>query len=176
MPQISQISTDFFHKLNLRSYHLYGSFQKYMVRNTFSLLLLLNTCFFAFGQTVKADDILGNWLTGSKKGVVQIYKDGNKYSGKIIWLKNPTYEDGKPKLDKHNPDKAKQTGTVMGLNMLAGFVFENDKWIDGTIYDPENGKTYSCKITKKGDMLSVRGFIGISLIGRTDTWYKVQTK
>ncbi len=145
-------------------------------RCVFFWFLLLGSCFCSYSQTVKADDIIGNWLTGSKKGVVQIYKDGNKYIGKIIWLKNPTYEDGKPKLDKHNPDKAKKNGSVMGLNMLEGFVFENDKWVDGTIYDPENGKTYSCKITKKADILSVRGFIGISLLGRTDTWYKVQAK
>ena len=133
-------------------------------------------CLNSFAQKVEADAILGNWLTGSKKGVVQIYKEGNKYNGKIIWLKTPTYEDGKPKVDKHNPDKAKQTVPLMGLNMLAGFSFDGEKWTNGTIYDPEKGKTYSCKIMMKGDMLDVRGFIGISLIGRTDTWYKVQAK
>ncbi len=141
-------------------------------------LILTGLVFYlnSFAQTVTADAILGNWLTGSKKGVVQIYKEGNKYNGKLIWLKTPTYEDGKPKVDKHNPDKAKQTAPLMGLNMLVGFVFEDNKWVDGTIYDPEKGKTYSCKISMKGDMLDVRGFIGISLIGRTDTWYKVQAK
>ena len=137
-----------------------------------SFIFCLNT----FAQTVNPDAIVGNWLTGSKKGVVQIYKEGNKYNGKIIWLQTPNYEDGKPKVDKHNPDVAKQKTPLMGLNMLSGFVFEGDKWVNGTIYDPEKGKTYSCKISMKGDMLDVRGFIGISLIGRTDTWYKVQAK
>lgn len=134
-------------------------------------------CLNAFAQKVNADALVGNWLTGSKKGIVQIYKEGTKYNGKIIWLQTPTYEDGKPKVDKHNPDKALQTRPIMGLNMLNGFVFDGSKWVDGTIYDPEKGKTYSCKIMLKGDdMLDVRGFIGISLIGRTDTWYKVKTK
>ena len=134
-------------------------------------------CLNSFAQTVNPDAIVGNWLTGSKKGVVQISKEGNKYNGKIIWLQTPTNEEGKPKMDKHNTDKALQTRPIMGLNMLSGFVFENDKWVNGTIYDPEKGKTYSCKIMLKGDdMLDVRGFIGISLIGRTDTWYKVKTK
>lgn len=137
------------------------------------------TLFFAlFFTTItfaqNPDAILGTWLTGSGKGKVQIYKSGNKYYGKIVWLKNPTYEDGKPKVDKNNPDKSKQSIPLMGLNMLAGFVFEDSKWIDGTIYDPENGKTYSCKITLVDEKhMDVRGYIGISLIGRTDNWLRV---
>ena len=143
--------------------------------------LILILALFVFNlhlSAQNADALVGNWLTGSKKAVVQIYKEGNKYNGKIIWLKTPTYEDGKPKVDKHNPDKALQTRPVMGMNLLNGFVFEKDKWVNGTIYDPEKGKTYSCKIAinAAGDILDVRGFIGISLIGRTEEWFKVQAK
>jgi uncharacterized protein (DUF2147 family) len=126
-----------------------------------------------FAQTVNADAVLGTWLTGSGKGKVLIYKEGNKYNGKIVWLKEPNREDGTPKLDKNNADKTKQTTPIMGLNMLKGFIFDEDKWTDGTIYDPENGKTYSCKITFRDGKLDVRGYMGISLIGRTDTWFKV---
>jgi uncharacterized protein (DUF2147 family) len=142
-------------------------------------ILILSALFLTLVSLAQnADAVIGNWLTGSKKAIVQIYKEGNKYNGKVIWLKNPTYEDGKPKVDKHNPDKTKQTIPIMGLNMLNGFIFEDNKWVDGTIYDPEKGKIYSCKIAinKTGDMLDVRGFIGISLIGRTESWYKVQAK
>ena len=132
----------------------------------------------AFAQNTNPDALVGNWLTGSKKAIVQIYKEGSKYNGKVIWLKTPTYEDGKPKVDKHNPDKAKQTTPIMGLNLLNGFVFEGGKWVSGTIYDPEKGKTYSCKIAinATNDVLDVRGFIGVSLLGRTESWYKVQAK
>ncbi|MHB8259232.1 MAG: DUF2147 domain-containing protein [Bacteroidia bacterium] len=138
---------------------------------TISMALAL--CVNAFAQKMNADAILGTWLTGSGKAKVQIYKEGNKYNGKIVWLKTPTYEDGTPKLDKHNPDKTKQTTPTLGLRMLKDFVFDEDKWADGTIYDPENGKTYSCKITWRDGKLDVRGYVGISLIGRTDTWFKV---
>ncbi len=130
-------------------------------------------CVNMFAQTVSADAILGTWLTGSGKGKVQIYKEGNKYNGKIVWLKEPNREDGTAKLDKNNSDKSLQTRPIMGLNMLKGFIFDEDKWTDGTIYDPENGKTYSCKITFRDGKLDVRGYMGISLIGRTDTWFKV---
>lgn len=136
------------------------------------LLFFLFISAFSFAQN--ADAVIGTWLTGSEKAKVQIYKDGSKYYGKIVWLRNPTYEDGKPKMDRHNPDKAKQTIPLMGLNMLKGFVFDEDQWNDGTIYDPENGKTYSCKMTiRDGTKLDVRGYIGISLLGRTETWFRV---
>ena len=136
-----------------------------------SIALIL--CVTVFAQKINEDIVLGTWLTGSGKGKVQIYKTGVEYNGKIVWLKEPTYPDGSVKVDKHNPDKEKQTAPILGLNMLKGFIFNDGKWIDGTIYDPENGKTYSCKITYRDGKLDVRGYMGISLIGRTDTWFKV---
>src|ERR1700739_3499851 len=110
------------------------------------LLVTVLMCVNVFAQTVNKDAIIGTWLTGSGKGKVQIYKEGDKYNGKIVWLKEPNREDGTPKLDRNNPDKVQQTKPLLGLNMLKNFVFDVEKWIDGTIYDPENGKTYSCKI------------------------------
>src|SRR5271163_1974330 len=117
------------------------------MKKLFSISIAFILSVNAFAQKINEDIILGTWLTGSGKGKVQIYKTGVEYNGKIVWLKEPTYPDGKTKVDKHNPDVAKQTNPILGLNMLKGFVFNDGKWIDGTIYDPENGKTYSCKIT-----------------------------
>lgn len=119
---------------------------------------------------------MGSWLTASGKAIVQIYKEGDKYNGKIVWLKNPTYEDGKPKVDKNNPDQSKRSNPLIGLNLLKGFVYRKGQWLDGTIYDPENGKTYSCFIKYRDGMLDLRGYIGISLVGRTQTWYKADIK
>ena len=143
------------------------------MKKTISLLAILLLTLPVFAQTINEDAILGTWLTGSGKGKVQIYKKGVEFNGKIVWLKEPNYPDGKPKVDKHNPDKTKQSNPILGLNMLNSFVFNDGKWVDGTIYDPENGKTYSCKITWREGKLDVRGYMGISLIGRTDTWFKV---
>lgn len=118
-----------------------------------------------------ADDVLGDWFNSSKESKIQIYKTGNKYFGKIVWLKVPN-KDGKPKVDDKNPDAGKKTRPILGLVMLRDFVNTKDnKWEDGKIYDPRNGKEYSCEITLKDPKtLDVRGYIGISLIGRTDTW------
>lgn len=114
------------------------------------------------------------WYNQEKTAKVQVFKatDG-KYYGKIVWLKEPNNEEGKPKVDKNNPDKAKKGTPLMGLQLLKGFKKDGDtEYEDGTIYDPKNGKTYSCKINRKGETLEVRGYVGISLIGRTTIWTK----
>jgi uncharacterized protein (DUF2147 family) len=120
----------------------------------------------------KADDIVGTWLTNGKDPAkIQIYRSGDKYFGKIIWLKFPD-ENGKPKVDKFNPDETKRSQPIIGLPLLNGFRFNGeDEWEDGKIYDPESGKTYSCYLTfKDRNTLKVRGYVGISLLGRTEYW------
>lgn len=120
----------------------------------------------------KADDIIDAWFTpGKEPAKVQIYKVGEKFYGKIIWLQNAT-DNGKPKLDINNPDKAKRVNPVIGLIILTGFKFNNDEeWKGGYIYDPESGKTYSSYMyLKDKNTLKLRGYIGISLLGRTETW------
>jgi uncharacterized protein (DUF2147 family) len=123
---------------------------------------------------IKPDDIAGIWLTGGKEPAkIQVYKSSDKYFGKIVWLKNPT-ENGKPKVDTNNPNKTKRNNQIIGLGILKGFQFDgDDEWDDGEIYDPETGKTYSCYISLKDkNTLKVRGYVGISLFGRTEIWTK----
>lgn len=124
-----------------------------------------------------SDDVIGNWKNGEGTAIIQIYKTtSGHYAGKIIWLKEPIDpETGKAKLDKRNPDKSKRSNPTLGLVNMHGFLFDTDDkdWEGGHIYDPKNGKDYSCKMWfEEGNLkaLHVRGYIGISLIGRTDTW------
>jgi uncharacterized protein (DUF2147 family) len=127
-------------------------------------------------QTVYAqqgDAIVGKWYNTEKDAQVEIFKEGDKYAGKIVWLQDPT-ENGKPKVDKNNSDQSKRSRPIMGMRLLNGFEYKGGTWENGTIYDPKNGKTYSCTIKKKdSNTLEVRGFVGISLIGRTVEWTKV---
>ncbi|HOC70569.1 MAG: hypothetical protein BWX80_01074 [Candidatus Hydrogenedentes bacterium ADurb.Bin101] len=143
------------------------------------VVLLLGTG--AFAEEDNGDAILGKWVTEEGKGHVEIYKEGGKYSGKIVWLKEPNYpegdpEAGKPRHDLNNPDASKRDQPIIGLVVLRDFTYTGDKtWKKGTIYDPENGKTYKCTITLAGDgSLKVRGFIGVSLIGRTSVWTRAK--
>ncbi len=142
------------------------------MKKYFILTALLFISFNFYAQN--ANDIIGTWITEGGKSLVKITKQNNKYYGKIIWLREPNEKDGSIKLDKNNPDKKLQSRHILGIQVLKDFVFTDDKtWEDGTIYDPENGKTYSCIIKIVGkNQLFVRGYIGISLIGRTTTWYR----
>jgi len=123
-----------------------------------------------------ADDIIGVWLTGSGKAHVKIDRVGNYYFGRIVWLKEPLNAEGKPKVDKNNEDISKQSKPLMGMQLVGGFEWKNNNlWDNGNIYDPENGKSYRCKINlENSTTMNIRGYIGISLFGRTDIWKKVK--
>jgi uncharacterized protein (DUF2147 family) len=138
--------------------------------------LLIVSMEHVYAQKGNADAIVGTWLVGSGKGHVQIYKDKGKYFGKMVWLKEPNDDAGKPKVDKNNPDAKLQSRPIMGLVNLNNFTYDGDnKWEDGTVYDPTKGKEYSCVMTLiDANTLEVRGYVGISLIGRTDTWKRVK--
>ncbi len=127
----------------------------------------------------KADDILGTWLNADKDAHIQIYQDNGKFFGKIVWMETPNDpETGKPKTDNLNPDESLQSRPRMGLLLLKDFVFDEDEWNDGTIYDPKSGKTYSCYMEfedlKDMNTLKIRGFIGMSILGKNTYWTRVK--
>lgn len=117
--------------------------------------------------------LLGQWYTEEDLSVVEIFRCGDQFCGKIVWLKHPQDEMGKDKVDTKNPDESLRKRPLLGLQILNDFKYKGaNEWGGGTIYDPRNGKTYSCKITHEGNTLKVRGFVGISLLGRTAVWKK----
>ncbi len=154
------------------------------MRKTIYFLLmtfLMTSIFSQTGTTTAvtgADRIIGLWQVGSGKARVKITKYGDKYAGKIVWLKEPNNPDGSKKVDKNNPDEAKRTTQLLGLTNLLGFEYKSGSdYENGTIYDPENGSTYNCVITLEDDnTLKVRGYIGVTIFGRTDTWKRLVVK
>jgi uncharacterized protein (DUF2147 family) len=125
------------------------------------------------------DAVLGLWHTADNRSDVKIYRRGDRYFGQILRLKEPNWPaddkqgmGGKPKTDRYNPDASLRARTIVGIEFMTDFVFAGDHlWKDGKIYDPEAGKTYRCKMTLvSSNRLDVRGFIGVSLIGRTSAW------
>lgn len=137
-------------------------------------------------STAAADGeaIVGVWATepDGNQAHVEIAKVDGKYQGEVVWLEEPVYLEsegtqwaGKAKVDRENPDPALRSRPAIGLRLMEGFRYSGDGlWSKGTIYDPENGKTYKCKMTLVDGVLKVRGFIGLSLLGRTTQWTRVE--
>jgi len=120
---------------------------------------------------------IGIWSTAEDKSHVEIKDCGGKLCGTIIWLKEPMDDDGAEKHDKNNPDAAQQKRKIVGLPLLSGFVKSaeaSDLWEKGTIYNPEDGKTYRCNMTlKDANTLRVRGYVGMPMFGKTQIWTRV---
>jgi uncharacterized protein (DUF2147 family) len=145
-----------------------------MAKRSLLLILFLLALNSAFAQN--KDALIGKWLTASGDAQILIYPAGGKFSGRIVWLKKPNDSSGKPETDDKNPDQNLAKKPIIGLEMLKGFSYVSDGvWEGGTIYDPKTGKTYSCKISMIDvNEIHVRGFVGISLLGRTETWSRVR--
>jgi uncharacterized protein (DUF2147 family) len=143
-----------------------------LIRLMLVVLTLVTVNIAAKAQT---DQIEGLWYNDVKSGKILITRDKDgKFYGKVVWLKEPL-KNGKPKVDELNEDEKLRSRPRLGLPVLYGFVKDGDnKYTDGKIYDPNNGKTYSCNMTFKGDKLDIRGYVGISLFGRTTTWTRAE--
>jgi uncharacterized protein (DUF2147 family) len=111
--------------------------------------------------------------TGNKKSVVQIWKDEQgKLWGRIVKLYRQPGEEADPLCDKCKGSLNNQR--ILGMTILRGLSIDGEEWSGGTIMDPNNGKTYSCyiKVIEDGQKLNLRGYIGVSLLGRTQTWLR----
>ena len=134
-------------------------------------ILLVITSINTFSQ-----DIIGKWKTVDDKrdvatSIIEIYKDHNVYYGKILVV---LVEENKEKCvmctGKYHNKK------LQGLEILRDLVKNKDVYEDGNITDPESGKTYSCYVELiNPSKLKVRGYLGFSLLGRTQYWYRVES-
>ena len=128
--------------------------------------------------------IKGTWRTQKDDRNAEIMIDKcadkpNAYCGKIVWLQHPTDDNGQPKVDQNNPDDKLKSRPIMGLPLLRHFIKKDDEfaWAGGTIYNPENGKIYSCTLTLTQDdnhkeILEVRGYVGVEILGESQYWIR----
>jgi uncharacterized protein (DUF2147 family) len=109
--------------------------------------------------------------TGLKESVIQVYQKEDKIYGKIIEILKEEDKD-KTCIECTGKDKNQP---IEGLVIMRGLSKDGDEWNGGQILDPKNGKLYKCYVTLDGNnKLKLRGYIGISLIGRTEYWYRMQ--
>ncbi len=126
-------------------------------------------------QPVRAEKApLGRWLTAGGKSQVEIAPCGDRLGGRIVWLKEPLDEDGKPKRDVKNKDESLRQRPILGLPLLQGFKrLEDGSWGEGSIYNPEDGDTYRSQMRLVGDdELQVEGCVFIFC--KAQTWKKVK--
>ncbi len=111
--------------------------------------------------------------TKQPKALIRIERRGDAYTGRIEKLLNPSEPD--PKCTKCTDERKDQP--IQGMTILTGLKASGDdpgEWGDGHILDPNNGKVYRAKmkLAEGGRKLEVRGFVGVSLFGRTQTWLR----
>ena len=142
----------------------------YKHKNEF-LLIFIFLVQFSFSQNV-----IGKWKTiddetGKEKSIVEVFERNGKIYGKVLEILEP--ENKNKKCDQcEGDDKSKP---IQGLLIIKGLTKEDNEFTNGKILDPKNGKLYKCSISLEGkDKLKVRGYVGFSLIGRTQYWYRVK--
>ncbi|MDB5208830.1 MAG: peptide protein [Flavisolibacter sp.] len=139
---------------------------KYIV-SLLTVLSVLNPNLFAQQKQAAGDEIVGVYWSPKKNAKISIYKSGEHYFGRSIWIASP-------RKDTENSKSSLRARDVLGIELLTHFSYNNGTYTNGEVYDPENGKTYDCKMSLNGDKLKVRGYIGFALFGRTEIFERVK--
>jgi len=125
------------------------------------------------------ESVFGIWASSGT--MIEVAPDGDSLSATIIALKNPNWREkdgvgriGEPKIDLHNPDESRHTDSLIGLQMLDGYEFHKGKW-RGKLYLPSNGTTWSSTARIKKGNLQIRGYIGVSMFGKTQSFAPLES-
>lgn len=120
---------------------------------------------------------LGVWVDEQGETQVELYRCGEQLCGRIVQRLHATDAEGHPRLDVHNPDPKRRSQPQVGLTIIQDLSYnaEEGRWDGGQIYDPDNGRTYSCYVRPLApDRLEVKGYIGFALVGRAQVWKRVR--
>ncbi len=125
--------------------------------------------------TAEESYIAGIWLSGDGDGWIELRHEGEMLSGYIAGSPNDKPGDP-PRFDVKNPEPNLRERELLGMKFMQGFRYDGEKrWTGGSIYDPNSGKTYKGNITLiDRDTLKLRGYIGVALFGRSETWTRRQ--
>lgn len=111
------------------------------------VLLLLTLGFLNIIQAQQpSDKIVGIWLNEDKTNKIEIYKAGDTYSGKIVWLAKMESNPNLHPKDKNNPNPELQSRNILGMDIITGLQYSGGKWVNGTIYTPKRGIYADCKV------------------------------
>lgn len=157
--------------------------QKFSSKHNELMYKILFAIFFCLGisiseaQIVAADRILGEWINEEKDTRIEIYKNGEEYFGRLIWSEDLFEADGRTsRKDIRNNNEKLRGRNLLHVNLLNNFVFSEDLWDDGKMYDTRSGKTYNCLIRLRNGKMEVRSYVGIPLFGRSTYWDPIPSK
>ena len=118
-----------------------------------------------------ANDVAGRYWLPDRDGQIEIALRDGRYFGTVVAYDEPD------QLDELNPDPQLQARTILGLDLFESFRFDGEeRWVGGTIYDARSGSTYDCEMWFEGSdrsLLWARGYVGIPLFGRTESFERV---
>ena len=144
---------------------------------TIMLLPAIALLFFAGGTVAEerpGDALIGKWYTQCKKAIFDFYREGDEYRARLIALALPDL------IDSLNPVDSLRLRKIAGATTIRGLFYNPEKrrWQGGTIYNPSDGRTWSCncRLLDGGKMLQFRGYLGISALGQTQVWTKTQNE
>ncbi len=121
---------------------------------------------------VRADSILRIWETEEKGGRMQLLKAGDTYYAKMLYGRQLLEADGKTyKKDIHNPDPALRSRPLKDYTLISGLVYKDGKWVNGKIYNFNDGNSYDVNLELKDGLLYMRVFKGVPLFGKTLKWH-----
>jgi uncharacterized protein (DUF2147 family) len=142
------------------------------------LTLMLLAAIGSYAQKLPADAITGMWASEDSDVQLRfdIFRSGTGYSGKLLWASTMFEADGKtPKKDFKNPDKSLRSRSRQNIVNITGLIYKDSEYVSGKLYNPDDGRTYSLKAKLKSkDQLEFRGYVGISLLGQTMRFKRMQ--
>lgn len=131
------------------------------------ILPILLLCLTTFAD--KSDSLLGKWYTEKEESIFTFYKEGDEFAARLTPLKFPNI------IDSLNPDSTLKSRKLKDVKLIWGLKYnpKKDRYEDGKVYNPENGKIYSCNCKVKEGKLRFHGYIGIAALGQTKIWLRV---
>jgi uncharacterized protein (DUF2147 family) len=136
----------------------------------FSLALL--AALYAEEPRASSDPVFGFWLIENQRSVIEIAPCGDRVCGTIVWMKEPLDDGGDPKSDHQNTDNKLHGRPLCGMELISGLRKSSPgAWLDGSIYSPKDGQTYSASLKLRDDgTLELHGYLLLPLFGKSQIW------
>ncbi|HWY10034.1 MAG TPA: DUF2147 domain-containing protein [Bacteroidia bacterium] len=134
--------------------------------------IIISLFFFTCTFAQKNKDVVGFYISNDKTSIFKFYKSGDKYVGKLVWMKHPE------RKDTMNPDVSKRNKKLLGSIVVYGLIYDGkNEWTEGFVYDATKGKTFQCHICRdEKNNITMRGYIGIPALGKSEYFVKVNFK